>query len=231
MKRLFTIIFFITVASTYTYAQSIYDIRDAMDFFNQNKILTGENNNMLSESDIQGSPFLNDEFILGTIYTKQKLQYNNIPLRYNIYNDDLEFRTPENETLALSAPEIVEKAQFGEYTLSYIPYQNVKKMKRGFFQILVEGNLSLYARSAVAFQAATEPAAYKDAQPAKFVDKPNTYYIRIGEEAAQKVGNKKELIALLSDHEKEVTAFIKKNKIKLTKSEGLKKLITFYNSL
>ena len=52
-----------------------------------------------------------DEFITGTIFTTSKTQYVNMSLRYNIYNDQLEFKTPEDKILVMAAPEIIEKIE------------------------------------------------------------------------------------------------------------------------
>jgi hypothetical protein len=76
-----------------------------------------------------------------------------------------------------------------------------------------------------------EPAAYSEAQPAKFTRKPDAYYIRIGMEQAKLVSNKKELLAAFPDHSKEIATFVKKNKVKTTKPERLRKLVQYYNSL
>jgi len=89
----------------------------------------------------------------------------------------------------------------------------------------------LYAKPAVAFQNATEPAAYKDAEPARFVKKADEYYIRIGSEQAVIISSKKDLIAAFPDNRDKIESFISKNKIKTNKSEGLKEVVRYYNSL
>jgi len=202
-----------------------------MDFYNSNKMIGGEWKNVITEDQIAGSPYLNKEFENGSIYTVQRQQYNEIPLRYNIYNDNLEFKTPDNEIMALSAPEIVEKAVVGNTILTYSPYILANKTKKGFFLILEEGKASLYAKPAVAFQNATEPAAYKDAEPAKFVKKSDEYYIRIGSEQAVIISSKKDLIAAFPDNLDKIESFISKNKIKTNKADGLKEVVKYYNSL
>jgi len=231
MKRYLFTLFFILAAIGFSFAQDLYQIREALDFFRTNKLLNGKIDNLLSENTIQGSPYLTDEFITGTIFTTSKTQFVNVPLRYNIYNDQLEFKTPSNEIQAMVAPEIIEKVDFGSFTMVYVPYSDVKKMRRGFFKVLEDGNASLYARSELTFKEATKPAAYKDAEPPKFVSKPNTYYIRVGMEQAIKVGNKKDVVKIFPEHQTEITSFIKKNKIKTNNPESLKKLIQYYNSL
>ena len=219
MKTIFLLFVILFASGNILHAQSLYEIREAMDFFKMNKISSGDYKQMLSESDIQGSPFLNDEFIKGTVYTYQKVQFNDIPLRFNVYNNNLEFLTPQEKILAMAAPEIVEKAIFGDYTMSYIPYIPGKKIRKGFLRIIVT------------YKQPEEAGAYKDPEPAKFIRKPNVYFIRIGQDAALKVGSKKDLINLFPEHQKELADFIKKNKIKTTKVESLRKLVQYYNSL
>ncbi len=87
------------------------------------------------------------------------------------------------------------------------------------------------AKASVTFQKATEPAAYKEAQPAKFVRKADTYYIRIGNTTAMEISNKKSLIEAFPDNRDKVEAFIDKNKIKSNKPDGLKEVVKYYNSL
>ena len=89
----------------------------------------------------------------------------------------------------------------------------------------------MYEQFVVTYKQPEEAGAYKDPEPAKFIRKPNVYFIRIGQDAALKVGSKKDLINLFPEHQKELADFIKKNKIKTTKVESLRKLVQYYNSL
>ena len=84
MKQIVTFSILLLISALSANAQSIYDIRNAVDFFEMYKSRSGDYKKALTENDIKGSPFLNDEFIKGTIYTYQKVQFNDIPLRYNI---------------------------------------------------------------------------------------------------------------------------------------------------
>jgi len=232
MKRISFFLLLLFFSTTGLFAQSIYDIRNSIDFYNSYRHITNDGpSKALLENDIEGSPYLNNEFAEGTVYTNQKIQYNEIPLRYNIYNDELEFRTPDGQVLALTTPEIVEKADFGDYSMSYIPYLFGKKMKRGFFTILEEGAVSLYTRHETIFEQAKEAAAYKEPEPAKFVKRPDTYYLRNGQEAAVKIENKNDLIEQFPNHKEEIEAFIKKDKTKLGKPDKLIALVKYYNSL
>jgi hypothetical protein len=233
MKNLFPTLFFIFSLIGVSNAQLPlgYLLREKMDLYESNRLASGKIKNTLTEKDIEGSPYLNDEFENGSIYTIQKIQYADIPLRYNIFNDDLEFKTPTDEVQALATPEIVEKAFFGNKLMVYSPYLQGNKTKKGFFIILVEGKASLYAKPNVIFKEATEAAAYKEPEPARFVKKSDDYYIRIGTSQAQIIGGKKELIATFPDNQDKIESFISKNKIKINKPESLKELFDYYNSL
>ena len=211
-------------------AQNIFETKEVMDFFEENLFRPSESNKVLIENDIQGSPYLNKDFINGTIFTTLKVQFVNIPLRYNIYNDQLEFKTPNDEIMAMANPEIIERAEINGISIVYIPFTNTRKTKHGFFYIISEGNATLYAKPEIMYKEPAESGTFKDPQ-AKFVKKPDLYYIRIGLEQAKKVRNKKEVVAIFPNHQDEMASFIKKNKIKTNKPEDLKKLVQYYNSL
>ncbi len=231
MKKLLLTFILTTSVFMYSFAQNTYEIAESIDFYRINKTLNERREQIQNVNDIKGSPYLNDEFINGTIYTTSNYQYPNIPLRYNIYSDNLEFKTPTDEIYQLSAPEVIVKAEFGGIKMEYIPFIYFKKMKRGFFQVKEEGKASLYIRSHIQLQQPTKPGAYKEAQPAKFLKKTHEFYIRFGKNAALKVGKKKETVAIFPKFQKEIEDFIKKNKINTNKEADLKKLVRHYNSL
>lgn len=231
MKALLVFIIFILFSTMATVAQSNYQLAKSLDFFRSQKMQSGEWKNVLTENDIEGSPYLNDDFINGTIFTTTKMQFQNIPLRYNIYTDNLEFRTPEDKVMVIAAPEIVERAEFGEIKLSYLPYSTSKKIKRGFFKELVNNHVSLYSKSGISYKEPVKPAAYKDAEPARFIKKPDIFFLRIEQEAAILINNKKVLIELFPKHREAVEAYIKKNKVKYNKKDKLIELVNYYNSL
>jgi len=233
MKSFFIILFIIFSLANISFGQITlpYETQQTIDFYQTNKFITGSGKRTLDESNIKGSPYLNDEFNYGSIYTVDKKHFADVPLRYNIYNDDLEFKTPAGEIQALVTPEIVEKAIFGSTQLVYASYVQLNKEKKGFFVVLKEGKASLYSKPGIIFREGTAPGAYKDPEPPKFVKKSDDYYIRFGSGKAQLIGNKKDLIATFPDNQDKIESFISKNKIKTNKPESLEELIQYYNSL
>jgi hypothetical protein len=231
MKKNYIIVIVFLLFAELLSAQSNYELKKAVDLFRTNKLLSGDSRGLLTENDIKGSPYLEDDFIDGSVFTTSMAQYTDVPLRYNIYNDQLEFKAEDNSIQELATPEIIEKAVFGKYKMVYSPYSIAKKIGRGFFVVLEEGKSSLYLKPQVVFEKATEPAPYKETEPARFVRNPDEYYIKVGTSQAMLVGNKKDLLEIFPDHQKEIETFIKKQKTKTNKPESLKELVQYYNSL
>ena len=223
----FMLVFFISLQ-----AQAQYETRQAIDFYNSTKIARGELKTMLTEEDIEGSPYLNDEFINGTIYTTSQTKYVDVPLRYNIFNEQIEFKSDDGVVQALAAPETVERVEFGEYKMVYAPFMISRKIRRSFFKEIESGDRAvLLARPQVFFKEAKEPAAYQEAEPPKFLRKSDDYFIRIEKESAVLISRKKDLEEVFPDHKNKVDSFIKKNKVKPNNSERMAELVQFYNSL
>ena len=212
-------------------AQSDYISMKLSDFMSSKKIISGETIEELDESEINGSAYLNKEFINGTIYTAQKEKFTDVPLRFNVYSDDMEFKNQNNEIMAIAAPENIEKIEIGELSFKYIPYMAGQKIKNGFFELVTDGNASLYIRHEIIFKEAEKAGAYKEASPPSFINNPNEYYIQIGKNAATLVKNKKSLQEMFPDNKDKVETFIKKNNIKTNEAESIAELVNYYNSL
>ena len=229
MKSLLSV--FILLLSLSSIAQNNYQLGNQLEFFRNNQIANGQTKSTLTAADIKGSPYLNDEFIRANVFTTSKTQFPDIPLRLNIYNNEIEFKNQEGNIAAIATPEIIEKITTDDYVLVYVPYSFAKRVNRGFFKLIVDGEVKLYARPNVEFKEAVPPAPYKEAESAQFIQKADSYYLRFGTEAAQLIANKKDLETLFPDHKKEVAAFIKKHKINHRKEDKLKELVVYYNSL
>lgn len=232
MKKLIFTILTVLLFSNIVFAQYLdYHTVTLMEYVRINHETSEQEPTILTGASIKGSPYLNDEFIKGTVYTTSKNKIADIELRYNIYNDDLEFKTPDDLTLAVNEPETIKLADFGDYKMTYKSYTNGKKTNSAFFKILEEGKVSLFAKPDVFFQKEVEGDGIKPGKPAQFVQKSDNYYISIGENTATKVGSKKDILNLMEDHSKEISAYLKQNKVKLSKSEQLQQLVQYYNSL
>ncbi len=225
------IITILFLAAKITCAQTNPELKTMMGLINLDKTVSGDYESLLKTTNIEGSPYLLDDFTIGSVYTNTSDEFTDIPLRYNIYSDQIEFKTRDNSVFSMGTPEIIERVELGNYKMVYSPYEQGKKSKQGFFIVLEEGKSSLYAKPQIILNNPTKPSAYKDAEPAKFIKKPDEYYIRIEKNEARPVENKKDLVEIFPTHTQQIETFIKKHKIKTKKAETLKELVQYYNSL
>jgi hypothetical protein len=211
-------------------AQAEYQVKKTFDTYRTNKIISGEFKGGLSIDDIYGNPYLEKDFIKGTIFTVQKIQYVDIPVRYNMYSDVFEFKSDDG-VFEIGVPADLEKIEFNRMIFNYIPYLDDKKLKNGFFRVIESGNATLYARHKVIFKKMEPASLTQTSKPDRFEELPIEYYMRIKNNEAISFNNKKELIGLFPDNQDKVEDFISKNKIKPNKPESLVELIKYYNSL
>jgi hypothetical protein len=206
-------------------------IQGLQEFYKQFKSSQFQQGILFRETEIEGSPHEVSDFVLGVVVTKSDLKYENIPLRFNIYNDEMEFKSDEGTILSLSPPEFIDFIMIGEEKYIYAPYAIGNKILRGYFKVMAEGKVSLLVKQNINLKEAELPQAYKDAQPARFVRMTDDFYIRTEQSEAYPVSNKKELTGLLEDKAKEIEDYLKKNKTRFNRLEDMQKLVNYYNTL
>ena len=232
MKNNFLIFALLLISSIQIKAQYNYNVIPIMDSFRILEMTEKDINMTLSEVDIEGTPYLDDEFIKGTVYTTSKQKIIDIPVRYNIYNDNLEFKSPEAKILAVSKPETLELIDFGKYKMKHTSYIDTKQTRYSFLILQEEGKATLFAKPEVFFQEGVKGDGIRPSKAAEFIRKPDSYYISIDNKPAAKIDNKKDLINVLSEHQEEISEFLKQNKVKnITKDAQLQAIVKYYNSL
>lgn len=230
MNRIILLLFFIFTSTGHIFSQD-FTIRQARDLIELNKVQMNNWNEEVTLDDIEGSPYLNDEFIKGSVIDSSNIHYVDVPLRYNIFNKKIEFKLSDGPVQVLADPDRIERVEYGEIVLENTPFLNGSKVKNEFLLVKEKGNASLYAMPEVYFEAAKAPGAYQDAVPARFLKRPNEYYIRVNSEPAVLMKRKKDLSEVFPDHKKEIESFINKNNVKPNKEESLTELVQYYNSL
>jgi hypothetical protein len=188
----------------------------------------GRNN--LAISDIQGSPYLDEQYRIGTVLTVDNLLYKDIPLRYNCFDDVLEFKK-NDVSFELKPKELIKRAEFGGQVFSYKEYESDGSTSKSYFALLAEGKATLCARYTIKFYEPEPIKAYADPVPARFADFDERYYVSINNSPAKIIVNNKKLVEMLADKQKEIESFISKQKLSYKKAEDMRKIITYYNSL
>jgi hypothetical protein len=178
-----------------------------------------------------GSPYLNEEFLYGELFYNHELKFINIPIRYNILYDEIEYKRPDKETTySLGADTLFDMIYIPEDTFIVALYEKDMKMVPGFFKLVTSGNATLLIKMEVEFREATSETTHEMAMDARFINKPDQYFIKKTGQPAEYVKNVKKLISQLGNHEEELANYSKKNKLSSKKEKDLQQLIDYYNS-
>jgi hypothetical protein len=185
----------------------------------------------LKLSDIQGTPFLDPEFMPGRIVASDGSIFTDIPLRYNGFSDDLEFQKG-TDTYNIDPKTRIRRAEFGGKVFACLPFDDLGKPNNGFFEILTEGdNAILLIKYTVKFLEKEQVKAFADPKPARFEEIQKTYFISIDSGIAQQITTKKKLLEIFGPKKDEMETFISKNKLSIRGDDALTKIITHFNSL
>jgi len=221
MNRIVTGIILFFLFSQVANAQISVDVSRMQNFLDQNHLQLKE---------IQGTPYLNIEYEAGTILSDADVLYKNVPLRYDCFNDILEFKR-NNKTYYADPKETVKKAEFGGKVFVYKVFEKEGGTEKSYFEEVVKGKAALFTRYSVNFYEAVPGNGIIDPRPARFGDLIETYYISIDSLPAKKILNNKKLVEILSDKKNEVEAFISKQKLSVKKKDDVKNVVVYYNSL
>ena len=228
MKRVIFFILLFVLANSLN-AQTM--LNGLMDNYRFKKMTDGTyTRNNLKMSDIQGTPYLNEEFSPGKIITPEGAIYENIPLRYNGFSDDLEFQKGE-DTYNIDPKTIVKRAEFGGVVFSCMKYDAGGKTQNGLFEILTEGKATLLIKYSVKFLEKEVVKAFVDPKPARFEAPKKEYYITFDGTPAKLVTNKKNMLELFGNQKDEMESYISKNKLSIREDDALTKIVAHYNSL
>lgn len=229
MKHITLLVLAILLLSIDSFSQLVERIGSLPEFLRKHIIETSYNEDGISLDDIKGSPFENDEFQMGKLFTLKGEKYENIPMRFNVFNNEVEFKAPKGKIFAISEPGLFKYIIIGSNKYCYTDYPHGISYKKAFLEIHVEGKASLFSLGKIVFIDEKPAKPYKDPEPSTFKRMNDEFYIKIGEQPINNVSSKKELISMFGESGNKIKRFIKSEKIKITKVKDLKKLAEFYN--
>lgn len=193
--------------------------------------------NYVNESNIpiNGSPYLKDKFSPGILELNDGSKSEKVPLRYNIANDAFEV-IQNSDTLSLNQPYKLKKVIFDDKVFIFDPFlrANPERKYNGFFQLKVEGKLSLYIKRNKDLLYDSFVSNYQGGSGTKeyyYVDK-ISYVAKIGDSSGFLIKSKRSFLKHMDAQNKsEIKSFIKKNKIKFKNEKDLVSLVKFINSI
>ena len=181
-----------------------------------------------STEPIKGSQYVNDNYVEGTVFYADKSL--TVPLRYNAFQDVMEYQQ-NGKPLVLDAKS-VQRVNLGDETFVTFPYDVKGKQKIGFFAVLDSGEMALFSKKAIIYQAGIKGRALDGGDlPAQYKPVPDTYYYKLGDGSLKEVDNLKSLLADLPENQSAIADFARKEKISFKKEKDLVALVKQYNSL
>lgn len=218
------IISILTMSSQMMFGQQIDGFLDAYHFYKSSQDQPSKNT--YGYQAIEGSPYLNSEFIDGVIYLKDTTSYK-LPLRYDIYANEMEYQL-KGVNYVVGNPQFLKKILLGGSIFIYLPFIQ----KGGYFELLESGKCFLVQKRSVMFKPAEGPKPIEGTTtPAKFIREPDIFYIGVKDSKTIEIANMKSVINALQDQKLKIESFIKTEKIKKTTKGNLIKITEYYNSL
>lgn len=226
-----TCIFLISLLISFCYSGFVrgqYTARNAEDAVS---ILGGRICNRNFNFEFDGSPYMHDEFIPGAIYYNGEDGFLDVPIRYNIFFDEMEYKQPEKERIyALKPDTLFNMIIILEDTFVVSKYKRENEIARGYFKSHAQGEIALLVKLEIEFREAQKETTHEMAMAARFMKKPDQYYIKLPGGPAHRIKNTKTLIADLGSHDSELTNYAKEHKLSGKKEEDLLELITYFNA-
>lgn len=137
---------------------------------------------------IEGSMYLDDEFAPGRLQLGNNQYVNDCFFRYNMFRDEMEFVTPEGDTLVLQYPAGVKELKIGRKHYAWVCFIHKKNEIRGYMEVLNTGRIRLLKRTHALFEPSNPPytALHIGNKYDRFV-KVETWYIQHENQPAVKL--------------------------------------------
>lgn len=227
MKSLFLVCVFIVSSSICLIAQD----QSSNDYHNYLGIEARFNSR---DSNLEGSPYVTENYVPGYIIFENSYKLDNIQLRYNAYHDNLEVKVKGTEYTAKTS-DIKEFVFTDPATKKPVTYRNLPLGGKGasMVEVMFDGATKLVSRNEMQRgKGKSSGAGYEVLNPAKDVlTLVQKLYLVKGTEVTKLARSKKSVIKALADHGNEVEKFIDDNDIDVKDNVGLVRVIEYYNGL
>jgi len=187
----------------------------------------------LSSSRLNGSPYLTDEFIPGTMTTLDSTVIEGLLYRYDIYNDEMQFIIRE-DTASINKPLAVSSIQMDNKIFVYEVYRVSEHLvAAGYFQLISRGRLSLLFRRQLELEYDNYVPNYGGGGGTKefMLKNDDNHFVKLEGAAARKIYKKKDFLNAIPEGSRNlIKRYMKEHRISVRKREDLVKLVDYYNS-
>ena len=188
------------------------------------------NNKMEKYSRIEGSPYLDEDFVSGSVLHQRK-KYVNLDLRYNHYEGYFEFSIEDGFKYIDPRRTRLDTVWMGELTFVFVNYRHGNSIRQAFMELANQGDTKLFLLNQVTLTEAEPAKGYAEARPAKFQKRPEYIYLEVPGQPAIQFKGKNSVKEVFPDNANLLLAHVKKEKLKLKNLEDIAELCRYYDSL
>ncbi len=183
-------------------------------------------------ANVDGTPYMRDEFVLGDIYYGGEHKIEQIPLRLDIYRERLEYKDEKGAVMAFGNPEMMDYVMIGKEVFIYLPKNPAYKVS-GFLKMWNTKLPCLLSKMNVNYIKGEEAKPYDlhPGRPDRLERVPDHQYIMGSRNDVEKVSSVKKLIKYLGDHSTELTEYAESAELSVKEPEKLVKLVNYYHQL
>jgi len=177
---------------------------------------------------VSGTMYYNESFMQAKIDNDEEVVF----LRYNAFRDEMEFKQGNDTYYLVKDDNTIVNFFNNNKVYQYLKYVDVDKVeKRGFLLKVVDGQKSMYkSEKIILIPERPSTTGYEIPKPAEYKKGKEIFYIKIEEKTIVFPKNKKELLKTFPNKNKEISDFLKANKISFSNESDLIKLTKFLNT-
>jgi hypothetical protein len=156
-------------------------------------------------------------------------------VKYDLQQNLIQYNLPNRRTEAFSSRKVLFFEIFDNTIRKYrqffaLPYTNPTRYKATvFFELLVEGKLTLLAREAIEYKTYSSPYYLGSYSRQVLV---NTYFFMDNDgNISEFDGNKGDLLTLVGDKADAVEKYMKENRLKIDDKYDFARIVAYYNSI
>ena len=191
------------------------------------KIQQQSNQNRLGHSENQlGGSSPNSQFIPAVIIKTDGTEISDIALRYNVFSNTMQFKR-NGTILDIYETNKIKRIILGDKVFVYAPYNDAKRIRLSYFQLLNEGKYQLLKMYKVVSDGTAEKPMVNDYS--SYEKATSYYYLRYADGMANLIDSQKRLIKILQPVPQEVIDYILKYNIKATNERELIDLMDYIN--
>ncbi|MCG9971897.1 hypothetical protein [Christiangramia crocea] len=189
-------------------------------------------NTAIPISELEGSPYLKEEFVQGQIFEAGN-SLGSFYIRYNIYNEVMEILTENDKVMELrKSPSL--NVYLNNRRFRVLPYLNPdNKVEQVYFEILEDGNRVNFLRKHYRnFHPGQRAKTSFHVEKKPELEASTSYYFHFNNENLPveiKKLNERNIINSLNINKKEIVGLIEKNDLNLKRIEDVNKLIALLN--